>query len=261
MIARIHWQGKTLSVDYSKGRSLAIPMNLRGPQPAFFVDAPARAEPLKSGDYIGSVAQGGSCNAEQITLVPHCHGTHTECVGHITHQGEYVQDTIHTQPCLARLVTMQGEADSKDNYPTPLEDGDSLLTLDKLRQIVGDITNIEALIIRTLPNPESKQFRDYGQQPAYPVLSSQAIQWLADSQLKHLLLDTPSLDKANDGGQLANHKQWWKNHPQRSISEMIYVPDQVSDADYWLHLELSPILSDACSSRPVIYPLIDDTND
>jgi hypothetical protein len=35
---------------------------------------------------------------------------------------------------------------------------------------------------------------------------------------------------------------------------MIYVPDDIIDGDYWLDLQLSPIVSDAVPSRPIIYP-------
>src|SRR5437879_7785473 len=34
----------------------------------------------------GSVERGASCNCELITLIPHCNGTHTECVGHLTRE-------------------------------------------------------------------------------------------------------------------------------------------------------------------------------
>jgi hypothetical protein len=80
--------------------------------------------------------------------------------------------------------------------------------------------------------------------------------------LRHLLLDTPSLDSAENAS-LENHRAWWgldetgRTHgfpPQnRSITEMIYVADDIADGEYWLHLELSPLVSDATPSRPMIY--------
>ena len=47
----------------------------------------AKSTPLNyNGLSKASVRDGGSCNADQITLIPHCHGTHTECVGHISNE-------------------------------------------------------------------------------------------------------------------------------------------------------------------------------
>jgi kynurenine formamidase len=71
---------------------------------------------------------------------------------------------------------------------------------------------IDALIIRTLPNDASKQSRDYALEPDYPVLNDEAMNWIAGREMKHLLIDTPSIDRAHDGGQLNNHRRWWGMH-------------------------------------------------
>ena len=42
---------------------------------------------------------------------------------------------------------------------------------------------------------------------------------------------------------------------RRSATEMIFVPDGVPDGLYWLELGLSPLLSDATPSRPLLYPV------
>ncbi len=39
---------------------------------------------MQAGEFLGDTRSGGSCNAEVLTLTPHCNGTHTECIGHIT---------------------------------------------------------------------------------------------------------------------------------------------------------------------------------
>lgn len=269
MIAELEWQGYHLRVDLARGKSVAIPLDPHGAQPSFFADAPARARPLRIGDYIGDVAQGGSCNAEWIEFVPHCHGTHTECIAHLNSDAGNVLELIDQQPCLARLVTLNGTAveQCRDSYAVDLDPGETLLTLDELRSQADTEggPEIAALLIRTMPNEAEKMTRDYAQSPSYPVLSNEAMQWLAAQELKHLLLDTPSLDRANDQGLLANHRCWWGMEgeitpgefpPQRrSVTEMMYVPDEVADGYYWLNLELQPLVSDATSSRPVIYPV------
>ena len=106
LTARLDWHGQALEVDFSRGQSIAIPLDPHGPQPSFFTDQPAGARPLRSGDYVGDVSQGGSCNAEVVELVPHCHGTHTECRGHVLAERLTVQECIYPQPGLAQLISL-----------------------------------------------------------------------------------------------------------------------------------------------------------
>ncbi len=270
MLGTFEINGRTIQVDFSLGESLAIPLDPHGRQPSFYAGEPASADPLRSGSYVGSVNDGGSCNAEMIRHAPHCHGTHTECIGHILPSADAVQDRIDNQPGLCRIISVQGTdpAQSNEQYTPGLECGDRLISSEEIRRLLGpgDIDDYHALIIRSLPNDDDKTRRDYSEQPGYPVLSRQAAQWLAASKLVHLLVDMPSLDKADDGGRLANHRSWWGMDgddsvdplfaARRSVTEMIFVPDHIDDGEYWLQLQLSPLLSDACSSRPVIYPLV-----
>src|SRR6476646_3854584 len=63
---------------------LAVPLDFNGPQPRHFGAPPARAHAFEVAGFSGAVATGASCNCNVITLIPHCNGTHTECVGHLT---------------------------------------------------------------------------------------------------------------------------------------------------------------------------------
>lgn len=251
---------QTLEVDYTRGLSIAIALDPHGPQPAFFVNQAAGAHPLRAGNWVGDVRAGGSCNAEVVELVPHCHGTHTECLGHVTAERNLVQDTIYAGPVLARLISLTPA-------PPAGADDSPLFTPAALQQALGEapLDGVEALIIRSWPIPADLTSRDYSQGPPYPVLDLDATRWLAGLPLKHLLMDTPSLDPAHDGGRLANHRAWWGLDDQplaaaveprrRSVTEMTLVPAEVPDGDYWLHIELSPLLGDATPSRPIIYPV------
>ena len=249
MNIRLSWRNRNYKIDYDKGRSLAIPLDPHGEQPSFFVDQPASATPLKSGDYIGDVSAGGSCNAEVISFVPHCHGTHTECIGHISEQRITVQESIYQHPCIAQLITLQADSGSRK------------ISAEAIAEHLDP--DAQALIVRTLPNDAQKMSRNYSDEPDYAVFSSSAMEFLGNSNLLHLLLDTPSLDKADDGGKLSNHRTWWglgRTHltiqmDKRSVTELIYVANDIADGLYWLHLELSPLMSDATPSRPMIYPL------
>lgn len=238
--------------DFSRGRSLAISFDPGGRHPNFFAEAGVQSRPLRRGQFVGDISCGGSCNAEVIEFSTHSHGTHTECIGHILPDRQAVIGTIDEAPTLMRLITIAAES---------LDEGGFIPAT-----ALGALADFEggALALRTLPNGPDKQWRNYDEAPAFPVLSREAMEKLCESALMHLLLDTPSADHPESQG-LENHATWWGLYARvqpgvpdpaaRSITEMIYVPEDIADDDYWLDLQLAPIVSDAVPSRPVIYPV------
>jgi kynurenine formamidase len=253
LIARITVGGVLVRVDFSRPCPIAIPLDPHGQQPRFFSSEPAKAEPLRASGFIGDMQQGGSCNAERISMAAHCHGTHTEGVGHLLPKKPAVHETIDPSPALALLVSLRAN-----------ESAAPRIERDELQRALEPAWQecITALVIRTLPNETGKMQRDYDQ-AVYPVLAPDAMDLLAGLPLNHLLIDTPSLDPARDGGQLTNHRRWWGLDEQgtggvdgrrRSVTEMIFVPDELADGTYWLQLGMAPLVSDATPSRPVLYP-------
>ena len=193
----LDWRGRRLRVNFAAGTTIAIPLIAGGPQPAFFAPVPFSASPLQLGDFTGSVQHGGSCNVQVLNWAPHCHGTHTECVGHIVGRPADVATEIDNTPCLARLVSVEADSDNR------------LITLEKLRQALAtDLQDYAALVIRTQPNSTSKKARNYDLEPGYALLDSDCMAWLSASILQHLLVDMPSLDAADDSN-LPNHHTWW----------------------------------------------------
>ena len=78
--------------------------------------------------------------------------------------------------------------------------------------------------------------------------------------MKHLLIDLPSVDKEKDEGKLLAHKAFW-NYPEKpryqaTITEFIYVPNQVKDGSYLLNLQIASFHNDAAPSKPVLYTFI-----
>jgi hypothetical protein len=78
--------GRTYEFDYRRRSTSRSRLNFNGPQPNAYGVERARSIPCAAGDLVGDTRQGGSCNFEQYTFIPHCNGTHTECVGHITNE-------------------------------------------------------------------------------------------------------------------------------------------------------------------------------
>ena len=91
------------------------------------------------------------------------------------------------------------------------------------------------------------------------------MQWIVERGVVSLVVDTPSLDRADDGGHLAAHRVYWglpagarsvheASRPQALVTEMAFVDDTIGDGDYWLALQFPAFASDAAPSRPVLYP-------
>ena len=77
--------------------------------------------------------------------------------------------------------------------------------------------------------------------------------------VKHLLLDLPSVDREEDIGELAFHHAFWDvpNNPnlERTITELIFVDTKITDGKYLLEMQMAPFENDASPSRPVLYKI------
>ncbi|HJY14231.1 MAG TPA: cyclase family protein, partial [Flavobacterium sp.] len=123
----------------------------------------------------------------------------------------------------------------------------------------------EALIIRTLPNQAAKKSRKYSNTNP-PYLSEEAAIFIRESEIQHLLIDLPSVDKEHDEGKLLAHKAFWNvkdthniNKDARfeaTITEMIFVSDEIQDGDYILNLQIASFENDASPSKPILYKII-----
>lgn len=255
MIATIEFDGSRRQADLGRGTCLAIPLRDQGRHPHFFVDEPARFTPLAAGSFSGRVKQGCSCNVDRVEFVPHCHGTHTEGVGHVLGDARPVQQALNFGLLPAALVSVIPTEDSQD---TPA--GIGAVIEERMLDLPP---GIRALVIRTLPNSADKCTRRYDQAPPYPLLSVEAMEAIVEAGVEHLLIDTPSVDAADDGGRLAQHRRFWSfvdaqpaaGRATCTITEMIYVPDHLQDGLYLLSLGVSAIEGDASPSAPVLFPL------
>lgn len=260
IIARVRLGDTERQFDLSAGRCIGLPLDPAGPQPRFFGAPPMRAEALAVGGFTGRVKTGASCNVDVVTLVPHCNGTHTEGPGHIADSPLPVQTALPPGPLPARLITVTPEISSGEHYPVALTPEEGLIVSSAVT------ADCPVLVIRTLPNGEDKRRRDYGARPYYPLLSAEAMHAIVTAGVRHLLIDTPSVDRADDGGRLANHRVFWgmnetgtepaPNRGRCTITELIFVPNDVSDGLYLLDLGVSSIVGDASPSAPVLYPEI-----
>ena len=234
---------------------LATPLDISIPmgQVRCFYAPPVKMIPYTNGDFIGSVKKGAPVNFFNVELNPHGNGTHTECLGHITYKQESVNKAIKQYHFFAQLVSVD---------LTPKGNSDKVITLKSIKdKLPKDLP--EAIVIRTKPNRNSKKKMDYSDTNP-PYLDKMAMQYLVDKGVKHLLIDLPSVDREVDQGLLASHHIFWKvgDGYQKSeartdctITEMIFVDNNIKDGLYLLNLQTAPLELDATPSRPTLYKL------
>lgn len=239
--------------DLQQGHDLSLAVALQGPR-AWYVADP-KIEPVMTERFTGSVARGGAVNFYDVCFNPHGHGTHTECLGHITPEKESVNDLLKSFMLTAQLITIEPATLSSDRSEW-VRAGDRVILPEQLAKAMGKAP-FQALIVRTLPNAESRRKKDYSNtNPAYFLPES--MDWLNSFGIEHLLTDLPSVDREEDGGRLEAHHRFWNvpQNPQKhkTITELIYAPHHVADGTYLLNLQVAALENDAAPSRPVIYP-------
>ncbi len=265
---------KNYQIDTAHAINCAIEQQFNSQQPNHFGAEFASKKPLQTDNFIGATTQGGSCNVQSLTLVPHCNGTHSESIGHIIDEEVTIgQILTGLMPCYVISINPIAGDLSQDSYTPPLQKEDKVIDLALLAAQIDTQTlqKVEALLVRTLPNDDSKCSRIYNNSCQPPFFTHQAMQYVANSAIKHLLVDVPSIDKMYDDGLLSNHRIFWnipahsrkldkKSKKTRTITEMIYLPDEVADGLYCLDLQLPAFATDAAPSRPVLYPLVAGEN-
>lgn len=248
-------------IDLSKPIDISIPLTNTDENPiAWYIEKPV-IEPVVFGDWIGKVSEGkSSTNFNNIFFNPHGHGTHTECLGHITREFYSINQSLTQFFFIAKLITVEPEKQGDDFVITKELIENALRTSTETSGSLR-VTN-EALIIRTLPNQQDKKSRKYSNTNP-PYLSEDAAIFIRESEIQHLLIDLPSVDKEHDEGKLLAHKAFWNvkntgflNEDARlnaTITEMIYVPDEITDGDYILNLQIASFENDASPSKPILY--------
>ena len=236
------------TADLKQGISIAIPLIPGTTGPNCFYAPFFEAQPVRAGTFVGSIEEGGPVNFFNLQINPHGNGTHTECIGHIASGPYFIKDSLTKNHFIGQLITV---------WPEKLDNGDRIITA-SFMDAVREKDQIEAVIIRTLPNHPDKKSRMYsGTNP--PYFAADAIARLNQAGVKHLLTDLPSVDREEDEGRLAAHKEFW-NYPEnpevyKTITELVFIPDEVPDGLYLINIQTLPIQTDASPSQIILYAL------
>ncbi len=251
-----NWAGTAWKVRWKEPVDASCAVGPGGPR-AWYVDAP-RFEPVRANGFVGAVAEGGSVNFRDLAFNPHGHGTHTECRGHIT-PDVYPMTAVQIpawMPCLLISVVPEG-----------LANGDRWLAPDRVAVAVAETWQSlglpvdsplpPALAVRTLPNDPAKPQKNWSNTNP-PYFASETLGHWASVGVDHLLTDLPSVDREVDGGVLAGHHAFWgipdAPRNQATITEFLFVPNDVPDGLYLLNLQTAAFENDAVPSRPIFFP-------
>jgi len=249
MFVVINHKGKSYKADLDKPIDISIPLRAGEKSVNAWNVPPVKIVPVHVGDWVGEVSLGGSVNFRNIAFNPHGNGTHTECVGHISKENYSINQILKKFFFIAEVISI---------LPDELANGDYAITAEHIQNVVGD-KRPEALIIRTVSNPPSKIDMQYsGTNP--PYISEDAMRFIVALGIDHLLIDLPSVDKEKDEGKVACHHIFWDypNNTQvhKTITELIYVPNDILDGTYLLNLQIASFENDATPSKPVLYKVV-----
>ncbi len=245
----IPYKGKEYRVDLGNGIDISIPIKEGDANPNCYWAKDVEFETIRSGNFIGSVKDGGPVNYQRLKITPHGNGTHTECYGHISPDPDAtINRCLKNFFFLAELITLSSNKNDQGDFVIIFEE--------YIEKAVPNDT--EALIIRTLPNDHNKLSKKYsGTNP--PYFDWRIMQEMCNRGVLHVLVDLPSIDPEKDEGKLLAHKAFWhypKNiRSKATITELIYVDNDIPDGRYFLNLQISSLEMDASPSKPILYKI------
>lgn len=260
MIATIN----NFQIDLSKPIDISIPLSNTDENPiAWYIEKPI-IEPVVFGDWVGKVSKGSSTNFNNIFFNPHGHGTHTECLGHITREFYSINQCLKQFFFFAELISVEPEKINDDLVITK-EQIHRHFVISMQEKSHNQIQSPQSIIIRTLPNSASKKHQNYSKTNP-PYLSEDAAIYIRELGIQNLLIDLPSVDREEDEGKLLAHKAFWNvknvknlNDDARldcTITEMIFVENTIEDGNYILNLQIASFENDASPSKPILYKIL-----
>lgn len=181
--------GCIYDIDLSSGIDLSLPLRSGAENPNAFGAPLPVFSPVRVGSFVGSTAEGSPVNFYNVFFNPHGNGTHTECVGHIAQERYVLHDCLKEFHFWAKLVSLS---------PQACANGDQLLLCEQIETVLKPF-EVDALVVRTLPNTSEKRQRQYTRTNP-PYLQAEAASLLAEYGIRHLLIDLPSIDREEDGG-------------------------------------------------------------
>jgi arylformamidase len=236
------FNGEVLKLNTDNYFDISIPIRKTDNVNCYYLDNPVFSY-YDSPEFCGSLDKGGSVNCEKMSFYAHASGTHTECALHVLKTSVNMLNISLPLLIKAKLITVK-----------PTEFGGDKVINAALFEGVLDNTDAKAVIIRTIPNSIDKRTHNYSStNPSF--IHTDAISLFNQLGFEHLITDLPSIDKEQDGGLLAAHKLWFGDGTaHKTITELIYAPDDIPDGDYFVSIQAPKIETDAVPSKILLYP-------
>jgi len=247
--------GRLYQFDSATYFDISLHLDFKGPHPTVF-DAPkATSAPYRIGSLPLDTREGASCNCDEYSLNVHCNTTHTEGVGHITNDRPSILNILDDVLIPATLISVN----CREQFCITDE-----MLADRLSEASREF--LPCIIIRTLPNPVVKW-----RSPQTPYFHPSAVEYLGQQGVVHLITDLPSVDASTDEKLSAHHAFWGLDpsdtlsshakHRDRTITELVYIPDSLHDGEYLVNLQVASFKTDAAPSRPILFPMQEVYND
>ena len=162
-------------------------------------------------------------------------------------------------PRLGMLITIEPKRAKldEDTYNACAEPQDLRISRAALEARLASVADVwlRALVIRTrcaLTHPDGV----YAEASCVPYLTPSAMTYLRERGVQHLLIDSPSVDRLDDGGELLSHRAYWgvergddvitpSARVDATITEMINAPETLLDGHYLISIGAPAFLIDA----------------
>lgn len=251
MKASMKIDGAIVTVDLSRNYDLSLPLQASPENPLVWGAKRPIINPFEEVDSVSEESDVLSLDTNTIIFNQNTNYTRSVCIGHITPEFYSINKILKDYVFCAEVISVVPENYGEDYYISK-------------KQLLSALKGAKptALVIRTLPNTETKKSIKYtGTNWAY--LEESAAAFLAEIGVKHLLIDLPSIDKEGVLEIPVAHKAFWQ-YPETprldcTITELIYVPNEVEDGAYLLNLLIPPLENNSTPSKPILYPFMNNT--
>lgn len=238
--------GAERRVDFAQPIDLSMPIGFDGGGPRHFGAPAPGSRPFAVEGFPGEVARGASCNCRTLTLTPHCHGTHTECVAHLTVEPLDAWRLVPVAPVPAEVVSVAPVAVGGDLVVTRAALG---AAWPRAARAIAPL----ALVLRVAVDS-----------PDVPYVAADAAEEIVARGIAHLVVDLPSLDRTHDEGRLAAHRVFFglpagsrrlaeATRAFATVTEFASIPPALPDGPCLLAWQVPAIAGDAVTSRPLAY--------
>ncbi|RKP17423.1 HIT-like protein [Rozella allomycis CSF55] len=202
-----------------------------------------------------SISEGASVNCSKLMITPHAHGTHTECITHISKCETNMSTVQYGAHSLALLIRCEisNRSDTNETCPRNSKAIDRVITRNSVEYVMQKYenlkTHINAIMIRTYASDLQFPIDFTNTNPAY--FTKEAMSLISEWS-DHVLVDLPSIDREDDGGDLLAHKAFFNNNTNKLVTELCRFPDSLDEGLYMLTMSLPRWNTDAVPTQPLV---------